>query len=52
MHRMLHNITLIVFLAVFATTAIKILRTAEDINDAAIQNRPSQVQGPVTNVPQ
>lgn len=34
MHRMLYNITFVIFIAIFATTAIKILRASDAINDS------------------
>ena len=47
MYRMLHNITFVICIVVFATTAIRILRAAEEINDTAVQPHPRQVPIPV-----
>ena len=47
MHRMLYNITLVIFIAIFATTAIKILRASDAVNDSAtrgLYHRPDAAQ--------
>ena len=45
LHRMLSTLVSMIVLVVFATTAIKILRTVpNEENDAAFQQRPTQVQ--------